>query len=129
VTFTNSFAISGHYFNFSTSGQWLWDEVLVLVPFGRDATPIAETLHKEVVDATMDSSKQAEQEWKNNAPSRRGAQITATPGISIRPAVGGVEVAVRYVTRASERFTVRAKLYKSAIEILGQSAQSPAASA
>src|SRR5258706_7589737 len=25
VTFTNSFAIEGHYFNFSTSGQWLWD--------------------------------------------------------------------------------------------------------
>ena len=39
VTFTNSFAISGHYFNFSTSGQWLWDEVLVLVPYDRDATP------------------------------------------------------------------------------------------
>jgi len=129
VTFTNSFAISGHYFNFSTSGQWLWDEVLVLVPYERDATPIAETLYKEVVEATTDSSKQAEQEWKNNAPTRRGAQITATPGISIRPAVGGVEVAVRYVTRASERFTVRAKLYKSAVEILGQSAHTRAASA
>ena len=128
VTFTNSFAISGHYFNFSTSGQWLWDEVLVLVPYDRDATPIAETLYKDVVEATTDSSKQAEQEWKNNAPTRRGAQITATPGISIRPAVGGVEVAVRYVTRASERFTVRAKLYKSAVEILGQSAHTRAAS-
>jgi small-conductance mechanosensitive channel len=27
VTFTNSYAIEGHYFNFSTSGQWLWDEL------------------------------------------------------------------------------------------------------
>jgi small-conductance mechanosensitive channel len=128
VTFTNSFAISGHYFNFSTSGQWLWDEVLVVVPLDRDATPIAETLYKEVIEATTDSSKQAEQEWKNNSPSRRGAQITATPGLSIRPAVGGVEVAVRYVTRASERFNVRAKLYKSAVEILGQGAHPRAAS-
>jgi small-conductance mechanosensitive channel len=123
VTFTNSFAISGHYFNFSTSGQWLWDEVLVVVPLDRDANPLAETLFKEVIEATADSSKQAEQEWKNNSPSRRGAQITATPGLSIRPAVGGVEVAVRYVTRASERFTLRAKLYKSAVEILGHNAQ------
>ena len=24
VTFVNSYAIEGHYFNFSTSGQWLW---------------------------------------------------------------------------------------------------------
>jgi small-conductance mechanosensitive channel len=124
VTFTNSFAISGHYFNFSTSGQWLWDEVLVVVPFDRDASPIADTLYKEVLAVTNDSSKQAEQEWKHSAPpTRRGAQITATPGISIRPAVGGVEVAVRYVTRASERFNVRAKLYKLAVEILGQRAQ------
>jgi small-conductance mechanosensitive channel len=123
VTFTNSFAISGHYFNFSTSGQWLWDEVLVVVPLDRDANPLAETLYKEVIEATTDSSKQAEQEWKDNSPSRRGAQITATPGLSIRPAVGGVEVAVRYVTRASERFTLRAKLYKSAVEILGHTAQ------
>ena len=36
VTFTNSFAIEGHYFNFSTSGQWLWDELQVVVPAGRD---------------------------------------------------------------------------------------------
>jgi small-conductance mechanosensitive channel len=119
VTFTNSFAISGHYFNFSTSGQWLWDEVLVLVPYERDPTPIADTLYNDVVKATTETSKQAEHEWKSSAPSRRGAQITATPGLSIRPAVGGVEVAVRYVTKASERFNVRAQLYKTAVEILG----------
>ena len=129
VTFTNSFAISGHYFNFSTSGQWLWDEVLVLVPYERDASPIADTLYKEVVSVTTDSSKQAELEWKSNGPTRRGAQITATPGLSIRPAVGGVEVAVRYVTRASERFNVRAKLYKIAVAILGHGAQPRPASA
>ncbi len=127
VTFTNSFAINGHYFNFSTSGQWLWDEVLVLVPYQRDPHPIADTIYKEVVDATRDSSKQAETEWKSGVSGRRGAAISATPGLSIRPAVGGVEVAVRYVTRASERFNLRARLYKSAVEILGQSAQ-PAAS-
>jgi hypothetical protein len=124
VTFTNSFAISGHYFNFSTSGQWLWDEVLVLVPYERDPNPIAETLYQDVMTATTESSKQAEQEWKNNASSRRGVQVTATPGLSIRPAVGGIEVAVRYVTRASERFNVRARLYKSAVAMLGQSAVS-----
>jgi hypothetical protein len=43
--------------------------------------------------------------------------------------VGGVEVAVRYVTRASERFNVRARLYKTAVGILGHSAQPHSASA
>ena len=129
VTFTNSFAISGHYFNFSTSGQWLWDEVLVLVPYERDPSPIADTLYQEVLTATTDSSKQAEQEWKSTAATRRGLQVSATPGLSIRPAVGGVEVAVRYVTRASERFNIRARLYKTAVSILGQSAQTRVAHA
>src|SRR5260370_29286180 len=27
VTFTNSYAIEGHYFNFSTSRQWMWDKL------------------------------------------------------------------------------------------------------
>ena len=126
VTFSNGFAISGHYFNFSTSGQWLWDEVLVLVPYERDPTPIADTLYDEVVKATRDSGQQAEHEWKTTAQTRRGPQISATPGLSIRPAVGGVEIAVRYVTRASDRFDLRARLYKTAVNILGHSAQAAA---
>lgn len=127
VTFTNSFAISGHYFNFSTSGQWLWDEVLVLVPYERDPTPIADTLYDEVVKATSESAQQAEREWQNSAPTRRGPQVSGTPGLSIRPAVGGVEIAVRYVTRASDRFNLRARLYKTAVSILGPGAQPPRA--
>ncbi len=35
VAFVNSFAIEGHFFNFSTTGQWLWDEVEILVPSSR----------------------------------------------------------------------------------------------
>ena len=50
VTFTNSFAISGHYFNFSTSGQWLWDELSVTVPYDRDPNAIADAIQKEVTN-------------------------------------------------------------------------------
>ena len=41
VTFSNSFAIEGHYFNFSTAGQWLWDELQVVLPTGEDL-PVTE---------------------------------------------------------------------------------------
>jgi Mechanosensitive ion channel len=34
VAFVNSFAIEGHFFNFSTAGQWLWDELQVEVGQG-----------------------------------------------------------------------------------------------
>lgn len=39
VAFMNGFAIEGHFFNFSTSGQWLWDELQILVPSGQIRTP------------------------------------------------------------------------------------------
>ena len=40
VAFVNSFAIEGHFFNFSTSGKWMWDELSVLIPSGQDPYPI-----------------------------------------------------------------------------------------
>src|SRR5262249_20198228 len=55
VTFTNSFAIEGHYFNFSTSGQWLWDELQVVLPAGQDPYPVVEAIQKQVQEATSQS--------------------------------------------------------------------------
>jgi small-conductance mechanosensitive channel/uncharacterized protein YukE len=122
VTFANSFAIQGHYFNFSTSGQWLWDELLVLVPYDHDPHAVAEAIHKEVLEATGESARQAEIEWRRTARSSRGSATDAlTPGIVIRPAVGGVEVVIRYVTRANERFALRARLYQTAVRLLNSS--------
>ena len=34
VSFLNGFAIRGKYFNFSTAGQWMWDEIKVSIPPG-----------------------------------------------------------------------------------------------
>ena len=120
VTFTNSFATAGHYFNFSTSGQWLWDEIVVTVPFDRDPSAVADAIQKEVIAATTESTRQAEQEWRRAARGQSGAAFSAQPGIAVRPAPGGVEIAVRYVTRASERFALRARLYQSAVQLLAQ---------
>jgi small-conductance mechanosensitive channel len=128
VTFTNSFAISGHYFNFSTSGQWLWDELSVVVPYDRDPHAVADAIQKEVTAATAKDASQAEQEWRRASRGQRGLGFTAQPGIAVRPAAGGVEIAVRYVTRASERLALRARLYQSAVQLLAAPA-SPAAHA
>jgi small-conductance mechanosensitive channel len=119
VTFTNSFAIEGHYFNFSTSGQWLWDELSVLVPYERDPHAVADAILKEVTTATANDASQAEQEWKRAARGR-AMGFNAQPAIAVRPSTGGtgVEVAVRYVTRANERLSMRARLYQIAVQLL-----------
>src|SRR5579859_6300003 len=119
VTFTNSYAIEGHYFNFSTSGQWLWDELQITIPPGRDPFPLVAAIQKKVLEATQESTKQAEIEWQRAAGSRDLASISATPAINVRPGPAGIEMQVRYVTRANERYQLRNKLYQSAVELLG----------
>jgi small-conductance mechanosensitive channel len=120
VTFANSFAIQKHYFNFSTSGQWLWDEVLVLVPYGRDPHAIADAIQKEVAAVTQEASREAEREWQRAVRSERESGFSAAPGILIRPTIGGAEVAVRYVTRARDRFELRTRLYQTALQLLAR---------
>src|SRR6266852_1566571 len=120
VTFTNSFAIEGHYFNFSTSGQWLWDELQIVVPTGQDPYPIIAAIQKKVLEATSEGAQQAETEWKNAAKSRDVSSHSAMPAVNIRPVIGGVEIAVRYITRANERYQLRAQLNQAAVELMGQ---------
>lgn len=127
VTFTNSYAIEGHYFNFSTSGQWMWDELQVVLPAGQDPYPVIDAIQKKVAEATTETSKQAEQEWKHAASSRQMSALSAAPAINVKPVIGGVEIAVRYITRANERYQLRAKLYQVAVDLLGSKAVSPPA--
>lgn len=119
VTFTNSFAIEGHYFNFSTTGQWLWDELQVVLPPGQDPYPMVDAIHKRVIEATQANAKEAEDEWRAASTSREMSDFSAAPAMSMKPIVGGIEVGVRYITRANERQSLRAKLYQAAVEVLG----------
>ena len=119
VTFTNSYAIEGHYFNFSTSGQWMWDELQIVLPTGQDPYPVIDAIQKKVAEVTSESAKQAEQEWQHAARSRQMNALSAAPAINVKPIIGGVEIAVRYITQANERYQLRAKLYQVAVDLLG----------
>jgi small-conductance mechanosensitive channel len=120
VTFTNSFAIEGHYFNFSTSGQWLWDELQIVLPAGYNPYPIVDAIQKKVLEATSESAREAEQEWKSAAKSRDMTALSAAPAINVKPVIGGTQISVRYITRANERSQLRAKLNHAAVDLLGQ---------
>ena len=125
VTFTNSYAIEGHYFNFSTSGQWMWDELQVVLPTGQDPYPVIDAIQKKVAEATSETAKQAEQEWQQVARSRQMSALSAAPAINVKPVIGGVEIAVRYITSANERYQLRATLNQAAVDLLGAKAVPP----
>jgi len=129
VTFVNSFAIEGHYFNFSTSGQWLWDELTVSVPGGQNPYPVIEAIQKLVVKETESNAHMAEEEWQKASTRYRVQNFSAKPAINLRPTGGGVEVHVRYITRAQERQATRAQLYESIVKLLHGKEEQPAASA
>jgi small-conductance mechanosensitive channel len=133
VTFVNSYAIEGHYFNFSTSGQWLWDELQIALPGDRDPRPIVEEIQKIVNKETEANAHLAEQEWARLGNIRGARSLSAGPAISVRPANLGFEILVRYVTRANERYQQRSQLYYEIVELLRrrnipQPAQPPATS-
>jgi small-conductance mechanosensitive channel len=119
VTFMNSFAIEGHFFNFSTTGQWLWDELQVVLPTGQDPYPVIDEIRKKVTEATTPYAEKAEQEWRSASTSREMSGFSAAPAISVKSVVGGIEVSVRYITRANERYGLRSKLNQDVVELLG----------
>jgi small-conductance mechanosensitive channel len=117
VSFVNSFAIEGHYFNFSTSGQWMWDDLRLLVPQGQDPYPILDGIQKLVESETAANAKLAEQEWKTSSGYRVKA-FSAAPGFTVVPTASGVEIHVRYLTRAPERHEARHRLYQEVVALL-----------
>jgi small-conductance mechanosensitive channel len=120
VAFVNSYAVEGHYFNFSTSGQWLWDEIRIMVPGSENPYPIIDRIQKMVATETEASAHQAEQEWQRATSRYKVKSFSAAPAINVRPTASGVEVLIRYITRAHERFAVRTKLYQSIVALLHQ---------
>jgi small-conductance mechanosensitive channel len=118
VAFVNSFAIEGHFFNFSTTGQWLWDEVEIMVPASQNPYPVIDAIQKMVAKETEANVKAAEQEWQKAATRYRAQPVSAAPAISLRPTASGIEVHVRYITRAGERHAMKTRLYQALVELL-----------
>ena len=120
ITFVNKFAVTGQYFNFSTEGQWMWDEIKVTIPNAADSVEVIKKIHEAVIAETEKDSKLAEQEWQRATRQKSMSQFSATPSVDVRPAVGGVDLIVRYVTRASDRFEVGNRLYEKVVGLLNR---------
>ena len=132
VSFVNSFAVRGQYFNFSGEGQWMWDEITVSLPTNANLYAVAQEIERAAREETAESARLAEQEWNRGRHTAGLARFSAAPIVTMRPSVPaidiatGVDIQVRYVTRAVGRYEVRDRLYRHVIELLQQKKQ-PAA--
>ena len=118
VNFVNSYAIEGHFFNFTTSGQWLWDELKYTIGTERDPYVLLDAIEKTVAKETEASARDAEKEWAHDAKTYRVRSVSAAPAINVHPTPSGVEVQIRYITRAHERHAMRAKLNQAVVQVL-----------
>lgn len=118
VAFSNSFAMEKHYFNFSTSGQWLWDELVVALPAGGDPYEMAQQIREVVEKETEGLAAQAAEDWKRVASQYGAREFSARPAVQLQPGQSGLEVMVRYITRAPERNAVKSKLLGAIVDLL-----------
>ena len=118
VTFSNSFAMDGHYFNFSTAGQWMWDELEVNLPAGGDPYTTAEEIRKLVEHETDSDAGQATEDWERVAKKSGARSFSAKPSVNLRPTGSGLEVVVRYITRAPQREETKSKLFQLIVDLM-----------
>lgn len=118
VAFVNSYAIEGHFFNFTTSGQWLWDELQVTVPPQLDADAMLEEIQAVVTNETEGEAHTAEEEWGRVTSRYRVRAVAVVPAVTLRPTATGTEIHVRYITRARERSAMRGRLNQALVQLL-----------
>lgn len=126
VSFLNSFAIRGQYFNFSSEGQWMWDEITVSVPAGEDIYAIATAVETAVRRETAENARLAEAEWSRSVRAMGRAHLSGSAMVTLHPSgpvtdkTPSVDLRVRYVTRAPSRFETRADISRLVIRLLQQ---------
>jgi Mechanosensitive ion channel len=119
VSFLNGYAIKGKYFNFSTVGQWMWDEIKVSVPPGTGIPPLIKGIYEATVKTTEADAKMAEAEWKRVTHEEGSPQFSAMPSVNLRPAGAGVvDIVIRYITRAGVRVESRNHLFAMIVELM-----------
>jgi small-conductance mechanosensitive channel len=118
VSFLNGYAIRGKYFNFSTVGQWMWDEIKVSIPAGTGIQPLIKGIYEATVKTTEADAKMAEAEWKRVTHEEGSPQFSAMPSVNLRPAGPGVDIVIRYITRAGVRVETRNHLFAMIVELM-----------
>ena len=96
----------------------MWDEIKVSVPAGTSIHPLLKGIYEATVKVTEADAKMAEMEWKRVTHEEGSPQFSAMPSVNLRPAGAGVDVIIRYITRAGVRVETRNQLFSMIVELM-----------
>jgi hypothetical protein len=61
---------------------------------------------------------EAAKDWQRVTQRYGSREFSAGPAVSLRPGVNGLDIVVRYITRAPRRNIVKSKLFQAIVELL-----------
>ena len=96
----------------------MWDEIKVTVPPATDIHPLIKGIYEATMKATETDAKLAEAEWKRVTHEEGSPQFSAMPSVNLRPAGAGVDILIRYITRAGVRVETRNHLFGLIVELM-----------
>jgi len=92
----------------------MWDELKVTVPASEDTYRRSTAYKRQSSDETEKDSRLARGRVAESFKGSHGlSQYSAEPEVNLRPSGAGVDLEVRYVTRATARYERRNKLYNA----------------
>src|ERR1700757_4600806 len=89
-----------------------------LVSSGQEPYSLRAGMQKMVEAETATNAGKAEAEWQEATTRYRAKALSAVPAINVVPTAAGIEVHVRYITRAYERHESRKRLYEAVVQLM-----------
>ena len=96
----------------------MWDEIKVSVPPGTSVHPFLKGIYEATVKITEADAKMAEAEWKRVTHEEGSPQFSAMPSVNLSPAGAGVDIVIRYITRAGVRVETRNHLFAMIVDLM-----------
>lgn len=120
VFFPNSFIFKNHYFNYSTTNSFIWDEIRITVTCESDwkkARQIIEHVAASVTQPFVDEARRSQEQVSRRFHINVG---TLTPYVYVSIADRGVDLLLRYLTEIRKRRTTQDQMCREILEAFEQ---------
>ena len=96
----------------------MWDELQVLIPAGQDPYAIIDGIQKARGEGNGGERRQSGSGMARGDDALPGAGVLGGAGHQYCSDGGGIEVHVRYITRAYERHEARKRMYEAVVGMM-----------
>jgi small-conductance mechanosensitive channel len=116
VFFPNSFVFKGHFFNYSTSNSFIWDEIHVLVTYESSWKKALDIILKVAEEASMEVVARAKESQQEMARKFNVSLGNPDAHAHVTIADSGVDLVLRFLTEIKLRRIMRDRICRGILE-------------